>query len=246
MNEIQQDFGTKLLTAFAGAQSADEFCKQVVHKVLRGYEAVGALIALVDNESKCRLIGKFGSWNVNSGQDLNIWTSTPEATSIRSGSPVHINTLDDLRKRFPDATLLLNTASSYSYAPFESTSRAVGFFAVGFANPNTPMQVAMKELQMTTLAAEYISLSVRRVLSEANSSNTRATSIASMPESRELTDRQIKILQLIADGKTNIQIGRALNLSESSIKQEAVRIFRMLGVANRFEAMDIGKRLGLV
>ncbi|MEY4294224.1 MAG: Bacterial regulatory protein luxR family, partial [Actinomycetota bacterium] len=50
----------------------------------------------------------------------------------------------------------------------------------------------------------------------------------------------------MAEGKTNQQIGRKLNLSESTIKQESVRIFRKLGVPNRIDATDVAKRNGLI
>ena len=51
-----------------------------------------------------------------------------------------------------------------------------------------------------------------------------------------LTPRQLEILGLVVEGKTNAQIGRELYLSESTIKQHLRAAFKGLRVSNRTEA----------
>lgn len=62
----------------------------------------------------------------------------------------------------------------------------------------------------------------------------------------KLSDRQLTILIGIGLGKTNLEISKELILSESSIKQETVKIFRSLGVANRQQAAIKAKAMGLI
>jgi len=62
----------------------------------------------------------------------------------------------------------------------------------------------------------------------------------------DLTSRQLKILELMAEGMVNVEIARELMLSESTIRQETVRIYRALGVPNRTEASKKGRSLGLI
>lgn len=62
----------------------------------------------------------------------------------------------------------------------------------------------------------------------------------------EITPRQTQVLALIAQGRTNQEIAEELYLSESSIKQECVKIFRVLGVATRDAAANKAINLGLV
>ena len=50
----------------------------------------------------------------------------------------------------------------------------------------------------------------------------------------------------MARGETNAQIARQLILSESSIKQESVRIFRSLGVGSRQQAVAKAKATDLL
>jgi len=66
------------------------------------------------------------------------------------------------------------------------------------------------------------------------------------PTGERLTERQLQILVGIAAGQTNMAIAKELILSESAIKQETVKIFRSLGVANRREAAQKATSMGLV
>lgn len=54
---------------------------------------------------------------------------------------------------------------------------------------------------------------------------------------QDLTDRQKKILDGMARGKTNRAIGHELGYSESTIRQESMAIYRMLGVSSREDAV---------
>ena len=50
----------------------------------------------------------------------------------------------------------------------------------------------------------------------------------------------------MAEGLVNVEIAGQLMLSESTIRQETVRIYRALGVPNRAEAAKKGKALGII
>ncbi len=51
-----------------------------------------------------------------------------------------------------------------------------------------------------------------------------------------LTDREESVLALVAEGKTNAQIGVALNLSENTVKFHLKNLYAKLDVTNRTEA----------
>ena len=69
-----------------------------------------------------------------------------------------------------------------------------------------------------------------------------------IPQTNEgqVTERQYEILLGMARGETNAQIAQQLILSESSIKQESVKIFRILGVGSRQQAVAKAKATGLL
>jgi DNA-binding NarL/FixJ family response regulator len=52
----------------------------------------------------------------------------------------------------------------------------------------------------------------------------------------ELSDRQLEVLKLIAEGKPNKQIARALGISEKTVKGHVTAILQALGVTDRTQA----------
>ena len=62
----------------------------------------------------------------------------------------------------------------------------------------------------------------------------------------DLTTRQLNILGHIETGLVNMEIAKILMLSESTIRQETVKIYRALGVGNRLEAVKKARALGLL
>jgi DNA-binding NarL/FixJ family response regulator len=61
-----------------------------------------------------------------------------------------------------------------------------------------------------------------------------------------LSERERDVLTLMADGKTNPEIGEELHLSRHTVKEHSSALYRKLGVRNRTEAVQRAQRLGLV
>lgn len=59
-----------------------------------------------------------------------------------------------------------------------------------------------------------------------------------------LSERQIAVLAKIAEGASNKEIARALQLSPATVKAHAAALFAALGVVNRMEATARGRALG--
>ncbi len=66
------------------------------------------------------------------------------------------------------------------------------------------------------------------------------------PGTPTLTAREVEVLERMARGKSNAQIGRELFLSEDTIKTHARRLFRKMGAADRAQAVALGFRWGLL
>jgi DNA-binding NarL/FixJ family response regulator len=58
--------------------------------------------------------------------------------------------------------------------------------------------------------------------------------------------KMLEILPLIADGHTNAQIGRALHLTEGTVKERASALYENLGARDRAHAVSIGYQRGLL
>ncbi|HLO17134.1 MAG TPA: response regulator transcription factor, partial [Anaerolineales bacterium] len=61
-----------------------------------------------------------------------------------------------------------------------------------------------------------------------------------------LTDRELEILCLIAEGHSNAEISRRLFLALSTVKGHNLRIFNKLQAQNRTEAVARARELGLL
>ena len=63
-----------------------------------------------------------------------------------------------------------------------------------------------------------------------------ASGEASGVDKKGLTPREREILRLIAEGKSNSEVGRALAISETTVKGHLWRLYRKIGVSNRTAA----------
>ena len=63
---------------------------------------------------------------------------------------------------------------------------------------------------------------------------------------KELTARQLVILQGMSCGLTNAQIALQINFSESTVRLESMSIYRHFGVHSRFEAVEVARKAGVL
>ncbi|MEU4558566.1 helix-turn-helix transcriptional regulator [Actinoplanes sp. NPDC023936] len=61
-----------------------------------------------------------------------------------------------------------------------------------------------------------------------------------------LTGREVEVLQLIAAGHTNAQIGRQLYIGVNTVKTHVKHLFRKLGAEDRAGAVGNAFRAGLL
>ena len=61
-----------------------------------------------------------------------------------------------------------------------------------------------------------------------------------------LTPRELEVLELIAQGMSNREIGERLFVSENTVKTHCSRCFEKLGAKRRTQAVQIGKEAGLL
>ncbi len=70
---------------------------------------------------------------------------------------------------------------------------------------------------------------------------------ASIPSSiHELSSREIEVIQLVADGRSNKWIGDQLSLSALTVKSHLARIGRKLGTGDRAHMVALAMRAGVI
>jgi DNA-binding NarL/FixJ family response regulator len=75
-------------------------------------------------------------------------------------------------------------------------------------------------------------------------SSTRAPTVG-RGNTRGLTERQLQVLALLAQGMPNKVIARTLDITEGTVKVHLAAIFQTLGVRNRTEAVIVAQQMDL-
>ena len=65
-------------------------------------------------------------------------------------------------------------------------------------------------------------------------------------DSQNLTERQTKVLRMVANGETTKAIAENLFLSPATVKRELRHVFDVMGVGNRAHAVSEAQRRGLI
>jgi PAS domain S-box-containing protein len=87
----------------------------------------------------------------------------------------------------------------------------------------------------------------RYFISQLEDITPRSASItAAQLEKYGLTQRQLEILQLLADAKSTGEIAEALHLSKTTVRNHIAHLLTALGVHTRLQAIMAGNRLGLI
>jgi DNA-binding NarL/FixJ family response regulator len=130
--------------------------------------------------------------------------------------------------RFPDTKVVILT----SFMDDELIVQAIRAGAVGYVLK----QVGNEELlRAITAAAQGGALldpaSTARLLGKVRDSERKAEENIF----RDLSDRELDVLAEVARGKTNAEIGQALNLSEKTVRNYVSTILEKLDMSNRIE-----------
>jgi DNA-binding NarL/FixJ family response regulator len=152
--------------------------------------------------------------------------------------------LKELRERYATAAVLILSASCDQ----DEIKRALDLGAVGFIPKTTEREVMLKALQLVFSGGVYVP---KEILGSATSSSRASPASDQPPIRRErltelgLTGRQIEVLGLMMQGKSNKMIGRALNMAEPTVKNHVTVILKTLKAANRTEAVIKVGQLGM-
>ena len=155
----------------------------------------------------------------------------PDVTLMDLQMPVMngVEAIMAIRADFPDARILVLT----TYAGDVQAVRALKAGATGY--------LLKSSLRTEMLDAIH---NVRRGRRHLHSDV--AAEIALHIVDDGLSDREAAVLRLVAIGKANKEIARALSLAEETVKAHLKNIFAKLDVADRTHAVTVAARRGII
>ena len=153
------------------------------------------------------------------------------------------------RHDFSLILLDLNMPGSNGVATLPEVCRrtAAPVVVVSADDRNETIQMAVKQGVAGYLPKSSDSLTITSVI-EKVLAGEKYFSQAALQETRltgevSLNTRQIEIVQCLVDGLSNRQIADKINLSEGTVRQYVTIILRTLGVDNRTQAANAGRKL---
>jgi len=193
------------------------------HHVLRD-----GITATLANQTDMVLVGEASDGAAAVEQFRNL---RPDVTLMDLQMPGMngVEAITAIRAEFPTARIIVLT----TYAGDAHAIRALRAGATGY--------LLKSSLRTELLAAiRDVHRGLRRVDREV------AEEIAFHVGEEPLTEREVAVLRLVAEGKANKQIAEALSLSEETIKGHLKSIFAKLEVADRTHAVTMAARRGII
>ena len=204
--------------------------RDALRGVLKELKDDASVVEAADSRQALRLAGE----NPDLGLvllDLNL----PD----RSGFDV----LAELRERHPAISVVVLSALSDR----DSVARALDLGATGFIPKSASREVMLSALRLVFSGGVYIPPEILGPRGEQPSAKRGQPAAGARPGSpRELglTERQVEILALMMQGKSNKAICRSLDLAEPTVKNHVTAILKALKVTNRTEAVIAVGALG--
>ena len=224
--QLEIDSTVRMIGILASSDNGHELCRRLATDEVFGAGTVGVQVYALTNAGRWQLLGSYGK-NPYENQNLtqfddNLLTETARTRELAIGSQA-------LDGQDVDVVACVSLRGDVPVGAVIRTS-ATGSFIF---NPHNGTLRAIQD-------AGGLFLDSIGYKSVAGSSEARPSS----PE--DMTERQHAILIEMARGKTNLVIANEMILSESTIKQESVKIFRALGVGTRQQAVLKARTLGLL
>ncbi len=120
-----------------------------------------------------------------------------------------------------------------TYADDEDIFRAIRAGALGYLLKDSPREVLVEGIRKVF---EHKTVIPPEIAAKLVAHATRPS----------LSDRERDVLELMADGKTNKEIARTLNISEVTVKTHVNHLLNKLGATNRTDAVRVALETGLV
>lgn len=143
-----------------------------------------------------------------------------------------------IRRDYPDIPVLVLTTFDGDQWVFD----AIRAGASGYLLKDTPRQRLITAVKETVIGKSHIDPSIAGKLLDHFAHPPQEVNTTIL---HKLTDREIEILRLVAQGLSNAVIGERLFLSEGTVRNYMSTMFEKLGVSDRTQAAVLALKHGI-
>ncbi len=143
-----------------------------------------------------------------------------------------VGAIQAIKEQRPSANILVLT----TYDSDADIVRAVEAGATGYLLKDTPREELFRAVRAASRGESVLAPAVA----------ARLMTRMRAPAEENLSAREIEVLQLVAAGNNNQQIGKALHVSTATIKTHLIHIFEKLGVGDRTSAVRVALERGII
>lgn len=186
------------------------------------------LAAIIGRQADMTVVGQAA----NGREAIELWLSRrPDVTMLDMRMPVldGIGAVEEIRRHDAAARIIMLT----TFDTDTDIANAIKAGAKGFLLKDAPREDLLAAIRSVHAG-------------ETSIAGALLTKLASGISSEALTGRELDVLALLAQGKSNREIGANLFISETTVKSHLRSIFTKLNVLSRTEAVTVANRRGLV
>jgi DNA-binding NarL/FixJ family response regulator len=137
-----------------------------------------------------------------------------------------------IRERQPQTHVLVLT----TYDGDADILRAIEAGATGYLLKDTPRDDLFRAIRAAAKGESFLTPTVA----------TRLIGRVRAPVEDSLSDREVEVLTLVAQGASNKEVAKQLWISEATVKTHLIHIFGKLGVSDRTAAVTVGLERGIL
>lgn len=185
------------------------------------------LAAMIDNEPDMTVVGQAG----NGHEAIDRYRQLqPDVTlmDLRMPQVSGVDATMAICAEFAHARIIILT----TYDGDEDIFRGLSAGAKGYLLKDAEPDELLNAIHVVRNGQQYIPPHV-------------GAKLAQRINNPELTDRELEVLRLVAQGMSNLEIGVALRITESTVKSNINRILSKLGAKDRTQATIIALKRGI-
>lgn len=186
------------------------------------------LASLIGRKSDMSVLGEAA----NGREAIELWKShRPDVTLLDLRMPEldGVGAIKEIRAQDGNARIIVLT----TFDGDEDIFRAIQAGAKGYLLKDVPREALMDCIRRVHAGETCVPVDL-------------AAKLAQRVSGEALSQREIDVLKLMAEGKSNKEIGSALFISEGTVKSHVKGIFAKMNVISRTEAVAAASRRGLI